>query len=333
MKKENEGKEDPIFNDIEDEPTPYGVGPISSFSEQGTPVVFIATIGVVVLIFVIAGAFVASWNPALSHAGRPEPASSGTAAPAATPVVPEISTSIQHGKNGTKLFVQWTNLPDGTTEINIFYAATTNGTYHLIGSIPVGSIADGSGSLTISAGDANGSFYGVASTGNSPANTNGTGQGSGNNGDGNTSSGDGTGNSGSGNGNATGSGNGVTPPAGNDNGNGNGDNNGSSTQGTGNANTSTAPVENFLVQHFDEKIQISWQVLPLNTFEVVVSRSASDSGPWTPVLTETNIASDGPYSIEVVDDTLGDPYYYKMDTYDQAGDTITTYGPILLAPL
>jgi hypothetical protein len=74
-------------------------------------------------------------------------------------------------------------------------------------------------------------------------------------------------------------------------------------------------------------------MLPSGTSQVVVSRSATDSAPWTNVLTETNIITDGPYSIEIVDDTLGDPYYYQMNAYDQNGNNIGTYGPIFLEPL
>jgi hypothetical protein len=51
------------------------------------------------------------------------------------------------------------------------------------------------------------------------------------------------------------------------------------------------------------------------------------------VLTETNITTDGPNSIEIVDDTLGDPYYYEMNTYDASGTVIATFGPVLLESL
>lgn len=88
-----------------------------------------------------------------------------------------------------------------------------------------------------------------------------------------------------------------------------------------------------MVQHNNGRIQISWQSLPSSTYQLVISRSASDTDPWAAVITETNIVTDGPYSILIGDDTLGDSYYYKMDAYDASGTDIATFGPTLLAPL
>jgi hypothetical protein len=88
---------------------------------------------------------------------------------------------------------------------------------------------------------------------------------------------------------------------------------------------------NFWVQHVDNKIQIGWQNLPAGTNSFTVSRSADQNGPWDTVITQINPNITGPDSIQVVDDTLGQPYYYQM-TAQNGNETIATYGPVYLAP-
>ncbi len=83
----------------------------------------------------------------------------------------------------------------------------------------------------------------------------------------------------------------------------------------------------------DNNIDIGWQNLPLGTEKFVVSRSADQNGPWLAVLTQENPPSGGPYSIKILDQTLYDPYYYKMDVYDADGDITATYGPEYLPAL
>ncbi len=38
------------------------------------------------------------------------------------------------------------------------------------------------------------------------------------------------------------------------------------------------------------------------------------------------------YSIQIADDTLGQPYYYEMQAFAESS-TIATYGPVYLPPV
>ena len=86
----------------------------------------------------------------------------------------------------------------------------------------------------------------------------------------------------------------------------------------------------FWVQHVDQKIEIGWQNLPPQTTELIVSRAQSADGPWTAVLTQEDPS--GSYSLQVVDNTLGQTYYYKLEAF--AGTALlATYGPVTLPPV
>jgi hypothetical protein len=93
---------------------------------------------------------------------------------------------------------------------------------------------------------------------------------------------------------------------------------------------SPAQSNNFWVQHVDQKIQIGWQNLPPDTTSIVILRSANQDGPWVEVLSQENPGVNGAYSIQVVDDTLGSPYYYEMNAV-VGSTTVATYGPIYLS--
>jgi hypothetical protein len=93
-----------------------------------------------------------------------------------------------------------------------------------------------------------------------------------------------------------------------------------------------AETGNFWVQHVDQKIQIGWQNLPSITDDIVIVRSSDQGGPWSTVLTQQNQGVDGAYSIQVVDDTLDQPYYYELNA-EAGGTIIATYGPVYLAPI
>ncbi len=86
----------------------------------------------------------------------------------------------------------------------------------------------------------------------------------------------------------------------------------------------------FWVQHLDQKIEIGWQNLPAQTTSIVISRSQNQNGPWTNVLALQNPGTAGSYSIQVVDNTLGVPYYYLMTAFAGSA-TVATYGPAYLA--
>jgi hypothetical protein len=331
----------PSFHDVENEPTPYGFNDVPATPTRKSKTgggakrhrVAIATgVGCVLFTCSIVGFLIirrALTPPAgvLIAASTPNTSLPITPAPEGTSA---ITIGIQKSANGVRLFVQWNELPNGTADIDIFYSSSADGIYRLIGSIPVPSSISGNGYLTIPSEYQNGYYYGTATSGDgsplwSSSSTTPV--------DGGNpppaSDGQGT--------NSSTPGNDNQPPQ-----NGSGDNDGSSTTGdngtqgnvtsTGQA-SSSAPGDNFMVQHNNGKIQISWQSLPASTFHLVISRSASDTDPWAAVLTETNIVTDGPYSILIGDDTLGDQYYYKMDAYDASGTDIATFGPTLLSPL
>lgn len=91
----------------------------------------------------------------------------------------------------------------------------------------------------------------------------------------------------------------------------------------------SGPSDNFWVQHIDQMIQIGWQNLPPQTTGVVIVRSLGEDGPWTTVFTQENPDTANPYSIQVVDNTLGQPYYYELN--GSAGSTTdAVYGPVYL---
>ncbi len=92
------------------------------------------------------------------------------------------------------------------------------------------------------------------------------------------------------------------------------------------------PGGSFWVQHIDQKIQIGWQGLPPPMTRIEVARAASGTGPWSTILIQENPDLVGPYSLQLVDDTLGQPYYYELNGY-AGSSTIGTYGPVYLQPV
>jgi hypothetical protein len=150
---------------------------------------------------------------------------------------------------------------------------------------------------------------------------------------GNSSSTNNTGNSSSsqgnnGNGTSTGNGNG-------NNASGSGNNNGQSgflyynpqiqVTGYGTANG------DFWVQHVNQSIEVGWQNLPPAVDSIILSRSQDQSGPWNQLLKENNPSANGSYSLQLVDGTLNQPYYYEMTAYSGT-TTIGVYGPAYLPP-
>lgn len=335
----------PVLSDVENEPTPYALSDAGSGSGKGpkrglTPPkkrLFVLLAAAAVVAISIAGfLIVRSQGRAPIDSAPPVllPSATSTASAAAPQTPPSISIEPQKTGGGVRLLVQWNDLPTDTDRINIFYSATMTGEYRLIGNVPVSSssTASGTGYLGVPDGYQNGYYYGVAtgesgnplwtssSTSATPSSP------------GESSSGNNTNPNNGANENNNPPENGTEPtgtPANNSSGTDSQQNNDTNEDQT----QSPSDAPNFVVQHNDGKIQVSWQSLPAGTYQVVVSRSASSTGPWTPVLTETDITTDGPYSIELVDDTLGDAYYYEMNIEDQDGNVITTYGPTLLGPL
>lgn len=88
---------------------------------------------------------------------------------------------------------------------------------------------------------------------------------------------------------------------------------------------------NFWVQYVDQKIEIGWQNLPPQTTRIVILRSVSDDGPWDVFLSQESQGENEAYTIQVVDNAVGQPFYYEMNTF--AGTSLLgTYGPVYLPP-
>lgn len=134
-------------------------------------------------------------------------------------------------------------------------------------------------------------------------------------------------NSGAGNGNQnSSSSNGNSSTGGNNNGGGNGNayyNPQIQVTGYGTANG------DFWVNHVNQSIEVGWQNLPAGTTDIVVYRSIADAGPWNQLLEQENPGSTGSYSLQLVDGTLDDPYYYELTAF-QGVSASTTYGPVYL---
>lgn len=95
--------------------------------------------------------------------------------------------------------------------------------------------------------------------------------------------------------------------------------------------TSTAQTASFWVAHVNRKIEIGWQNLTDDITRVIVYRSPTRNN-WVKLLDQNNPILSGPYSFQLNDNTVSDPYYYKMETY--AGTSRKeTLGPILLEAL
>ncbi len=89
------------------------------------------------------------------------------------------------------------------------------------------------------------------------------------------------------------------------------------------------PAGSFWVQHINQKIEIGWQNIPAQATTAGVYRANSADGPWTVVFKQNDIDTVGPYTIQLVDNTLNQPYYYQMNA--KSGSSIlATYGPVLL---
>ena len=360
----------PPFDELEDEPSLYERGYASTAARPTTksPTERYKKIGVVAgIVIAVAACSYSVWF-VLYRMNAPQRSSTAVVplSPVPPPAVtvqaqPSIVVGIQKTKNGLRLVVQWENLPSGTTEINLFRSATESGQGVLVGSISIASSspAGGSDSISIPNADQGGYYYGVAAGNdgsplyNSPPTppgeasptssviTSGTavppppppppknGQAPNNP----SNSGPQPENNPSG-----------TPPNGGNGMPASGPEPAAPTstptptttyynpEGGISGIASTTSQGNFWVQHVDQKIQIGWQDLPAGTAQIIVARAPSDDGPWTAVPPKP-IATNTAYSIQVVDDTLGDPDYYEMDVYDGGGNIIATDGPVLLQPL
>ncbi len=95
--------------------------------------------------------------------------------------------------------------------------------------------------------------------------------------------------------------------------------------------SSTAQTATFWAQHVNNTVEVGWQNLPPNSTEVVISRAPTSTGPWTAILDQKNPEIQS-YSIGLIDNSLNETFYYKMDALNGSVN-IGTYGPIELLPL
>lgn len=315
-------------------------------------------------LFVLTGAaffFVLHWGSQITIPSNDLPNIPAAPPAPVVPKDPKVTLTIEKSKDGNTLLIQWENLPNNTTALNIFRTVKGKSNWSLWKTITIGSGELGNGSAEINIGNAtfsNYSFYTEAVTGGN----------------------------GPGNGTSTSKGdtlwtspptdiivptstpnpppNGNTQGGGNQNGSSTNDNHvppppappappqSSSTPGSGNGGGTPPPQGtpyynpqlqissygsdqsgSFWVQHVDQKIQIGWQSLPPDATSIVVYRSPNQDGPWiTAVLTQENPDVNSAYSIQIVDDTLDQPYYYEMQALAES-TTIATYGPVYLPPV
>jgi hypothetical protein len=88
----------------------------------------------------------------------------------------------------------------------------------------------------------------------------------------------------------------------------------------------------FWVQYGDKNIEIGWQDLPPPTDTIIIYRSTSSGGPWSQLLKQQNPALSGKTTIRILDGSVNDPYYYRMEAFDD-GASIATYAPVFLPGL
>lgn len=307
-----------------------------------------------VLVIQLNGSFLATMSPS----GEPTPLPLAPAPePAATPT-PSVTLTIQKAGTGSTLLLKWLNLPNGTTELYIFRGKeNVTSSWQLWKTLRLGQgqLGSGNAQFVLGAKDLGYEYFVQAVSGGG-----GSGDGSssstvlwqsgtGDPGSGGSGSGGGTGNGGGGsngggggNGSSTqgsGSGNSSSSNGGNGGGSGNGGGGGNSSGTSGNpyynpqiqiTGYGTANGS-FWVQHVNQSIEIGWQNLPPSIDTIVVSRTQDQNSPWNQILTQKNPSPSGSYSLQLVDGTLGDPYYYEM-TALTGSTTIGTYGPIYLPP-
>jgi hypothetical protein len=325
----------------------------SFFSKYSFLVIWISVIVIVGALFVL----VVQPNLHFGSTQPTTPVPASTAPAVVVPPSPSVTLTIEKSATGNKLFVQWENLPGNTTALNIFRGlrnSTSGWSLWKTVTLTADELADGNTLIDLGKTNLAGySFYVEAVNGNASG----------------TNENDGTGSNptvlwtssvtdpavttstppvapGTQTSSSTPSStppDSTTPPPVPT----------STPTSTGQSNNPPPPppptpsgtpfynpqvqiegygqaqTNNFWVQHVDQKIQIGWQNLPPTTTSVVILRAQNQDGPWAVVLTQENPGVNGAYSIQVVDDTLGIPYFYEMNAV-AGSSTIATYGPVYL---
>lgn len=316
----------------------------------------------IVVIAVVGALFIFIVQPSLHLGG---PVGSGTQIPAppvsapAAPATPTVSLTIVKTKAGNSLYVQWANLPANTTALQIFRGPTNSTSGWALWktlSLDQGQLSNGNASISVGDASLSGySFYVEAVGAN--GNASGTESGAGSNpgvlwtspvteppvatstpegGPGSAPPDQGTPPPTA----TTSSPSSTTPAA------------PASPSSTIGQTTSTPPpsspgapyynpqvqvqgyasgeTNNFWVQYLNKDIEIGWQNLPPGTASAVISRAAAGDGPWTPIFTQQDPNVNSAYSIQLVDNTLGSPYYYELSAVN-GSTTLAVYGPVYLS--
>ena len=262
-----------------------------------------------------------------SPASNPLPSAPG--APAA-PLPPSVTLTVVKSAAGNSLFVQWQNLPTGTTALNIFRGkAGATSTWMLWKTLTItpGELADGSINLDLSTEALDGySFYVQAAEGadnagdgqmilwisssTTPAVTTSTSSNGQQNPEDNTQPQSSTASSSS----PTEPSPPQNPSSSSSSSGAGANNTPSSTQGDAYYNPEvqitgygTAPGS-FWVEHVNQNIEIGWQNIPANVNTILVARSASSTGPWGTIITQQNPGENGSYSLRLVDNSLKQTY-------------------------
>jgi hypothetical protein len=83
----------------------------------------------------------------------------------------------------------------------------------------------------------------------------------------------------------------------------------------------------FWAENQNQGILIGWQNLPSATIRITVTRSESTNGPWATILSQNNPGPSGSDNLQIIDSTIGTPYYYEMTATQSTGGSIS-YGPV-----
>ncbi|MEK7465273.1 MAG: hypothetical protein AAB631_00685 [Patescibacteria group bacterium] len=93
------------------------------------------------------------------------------------------------------------------------------------------------------------------------------------------------------------------------------------------------PVDyNFWAQYVNKNIELNWQSMPTATDAIYVYRSTTNTGPWIELLIQYNPPIGAPGSIKIIDETVTQPFYYRMEAR-QGSQILGIYGPVFLAGL
>lgn len=93
----------------------------------------------------------------------------------------------------------------------------------------------------------------------------------------------------------------------------------------------STPTGNLWAQWGDRQdIVIGWNNLPSPIDTLIIYRSSSADGPWAGLYTQSGGNIPLSSSIDLVDSSVNDSYYYKMDVLFQS-QVVASYGPIFVA--